>query len=421
MRIALKQTWALGKWLLVGRITAQVQGYITYWLAAAIGGAAVTGVYAACMSIVGFANPLMIGLTNIFMPKLVLAWKHGGGPGLWHEAIRNTALIAALMTAFSLAVFFGGEHVMRFLFHGKEFEGHGQTLMVLALATSRELSARQHRCAGNHGASSRDHHGHHGRSSSHCGSRLGIDDEMGPVGCCLWNARGERVPAAVGRWIAFYAARSEGLRPGTCRARAPGIHRSASITAVGQSHGLAATTMQRFCRLTRQADSRSGAHTTLSWSSYIKLEPPSISEIVQAQIDLHTALDGREINGWRISAPRPLYVCKSPPALVMTAVPGQSIGSYTARIDVLTSKILLDAARTFAMAMEQCWSTGRRHGDLNFGNVLFDIEAKKISLIDAGTRADCRICNDVTKFQSAEASDLAHVLSEVAHRRHGLN
>jgi O-antigen/teichoic acid export membrane protein len=136
VRIALKQTWALGKWLLVGRITAQVQGYATYWLAAALGGAAVTGAFAACMSIIGFANPLMVGLMNVVMPKLVLAWKHGGGPGLWHETIRNTMLIAALMTAFSLAVFFGGEHVMRLLFHGKEFEGHGQTLVVLALAMS---------------------------------------------------------------------------------------------------------------------------------------------------------------------------------------------------------------------------------------------------------------------------------------------
>ncbi len=135
-RIALARTWPLGKWLLVGRIAVQLQGSATYWLAAAYGGVAITGVFAACMSIVGIANPLMLGLGNIFMPKLVLAWKHGGGPGLWQEAIRNTALIATLMTAFTLAVFFGGEHVMRFLFHGKEFEGHGQTLFVLTLAMS---------------------------------------------------------------------------------------------------------------------------------------------------------------------------------------------------------------------------------------------------------------------------------------------
>ena len=57
VQMALKQTWALGKWLLIGRITVQVQGYVAYWLAAALGGAAITGVYAACMSIIGFANP----------------------------------------------------------------------------------------------------------------------------------------------------------------------------------------------------------------------------------------------------------------------------------------------------------------------------------------------------------------------------
>ena len=70
------------------------------------------------------------------MPKLVLAWKNGGGPGLWHEAIRNTALIAALMLPFQFCGLSGGRTVMQFLFHGKEFEGHGHTLTVLALATS---------------------------------------------------------------------------------------------------------------------------------------------------------------------------------------------------------------------------------------------------------------------------------------------
>jgi hypothetical protein len=97
----------------------------------------------------------------------------------------------------------------------------------------------------------------------------------------------------------------------------------------------------------------------------------------------------------------------------MTAVPGQHIGSYASRSDVPTSTII-DAARTLAMALEQCWSSGRRHGDLNFGNVLFDIDAKNISFIDAGTRDDCRICNGVIN-QSAATSDLAHLLWEVTH------
>jgi len=130
----LKQTWTLGKWLLAGRITLQVQGYVTYWISIIIAGAAVTGIYTACFSIVAFANPLLIGLNNSFFPRAVSAWKSGGGPALWREAIRNTVLIAVLMTAFTLAVLLAGEHVMRFLYHGAEYEGHGQMLTVLALA-----------------------------------------------------------------------------------------------------------------------------------------------------------------------------------------------------------------------------------------------------------------------------------------------
>ena len=224
VQMAFKQTWALGKWLLIGRITVQVQGYITYWLAAALGGAAITGVYAACMSIIGFANPLMIGLTNVIMPKSVLAWKHEGGPGLLREAIRNTAVIAALMTAFSVAVFFGGEHVMRFLYHGKDFQGYGRDSHSVGLRDVFGVS--WHGCidrTGNHGAAAPDHYRHHARSSSHCSAGLGVDDEMGSAWRCLRNARGEH--DRDGRTLdCILPVRSKDLRPRTCRARASGIH-----------------------------------------------------------------------------------------------------------------------------------------------------------------------------------------------------
>jgi O-antigen/teichoic acid export membrane protein len=133
---AVAQTWRLGKWLLVARITTQLQGYAIYWLSVAIAGAAVTGIYAACMSVIGFANPMIFGLTNIFLPKSVLAWERGRGRDLWHQTIRNTALMTVVMIAFSVAIFVAGERVMRVLYHGSDFAGHGQLLLVLALATS---------------------------------------------------------------------------------------------------------------------------------------------------------------------------------------------------------------------------------------------------------------------------------------------
>ena len=134
VRTIFNQVWPLGKWLAVGRITVQVQKDITYWVAMLIADAAVTGVYAACMSIVNFVNPLIFALSNVLTPKLALAWKNDGGPGLWHEAVRNTLLIASLILPFTLGILAVGETVMRFLYHGTEYEGHGYTLTVLVLA-----------------------------------------------------------------------------------------------------------------------------------------------------------------------------------------------------------------------------------------------------------------------------------------------
>jgi O-antigen/teichoic acid export membrane protein len=136
LRAALIETWQLGKWLLMGRVTVQVQGYAVYWLTVAVAGPVVTGVYAACMSIVGLANPLMMGISNVLTPKLVLAWKGGGGLALLRETKRNAVLMAIVMTAFSVVIFFAGQHVMRLLFVGREFEYHGDILAILAVATS---------------------------------------------------------------------------------------------------------------------------------------------------------------------------------------------------------------------------------------------------------------------------------------------
>jgi hypothetical protein len=145
---------------------------------------------------------------------------------------------------------------------------------------------------------------------------------------------------------------------------------------------------------------------------------------VQAECDslsnLHAVLDGKKINGWTILVPRPLFVCESPLAFIMTAVPGHYIDAHASKSDVLRADVLHGTARAFTDAMEHCWSTGQRHGDLGLRNVLFDIEGKKISLIDAGTRESCRTCSEIDQYPSPAVSDLAHVLCDVVRDVMGL-
>jgi O-antigen/teichoic acid export membrane protein len=134
VRRTMQQSWGLGKWLFASQIALFVQGYISYWLLAWTVGTQATGVYAACMSVVLFSNPLILGLSNILAPRAALAFAQGGGAKLRRDVFRNTLLLGATMTLFCALVLIAGDDVMRLLYHGQQYEGHGHTVTVLALA-----------------------------------------------------------------------------------------------------------------------------------------------------------------------------------------------------------------------------------------------------------------------------------------------
>jgi O-antigen/teichoic acid export membrane protein len=97
-----------------------VQSYVVYWLAIFIAGAATTGVYAACVSVI-FANPVVFGVCNVLTPKLAQAWQRGGGAGLRREAQKNALLLGVLVAIFWAIVAMAGESVMHLLFRGDEY------------------------------------------------------------------------------------------------------------------------------------------------------------------------------------------------------------------------------------------------------------------------------------------------------------
>ena len=134
LRKTVSQSWGFGKWLLATRITESLRTQAVFWLLALAIGTAATGAYAACLSIVSFANPIIMGLFNILLPLASLALANGGGTRLQRETIRDALLLGAGMALLCVLVAFGGERAMLFLFHGSHYEGQGHTLLVLALA-----------------------------------------------------------------------------------------------------------------------------------------------------------------------------------------------------------------------------------------------------------------------------------------------
>jgi O-antigen/teichoic acid export membrane protein len=124
----------LGRWLALSTSAGLVQGYSIYWLSMAIAGAAVTGIYAACMSVASFANPVIYGLYNFLAPRSVLAWKEDGGAGLRLRVIKDSLMLGALMSAFLAVILLAGDMIVGLLYPGPEYRNLGHIVTVLAAA-----------------------------------------------------------------------------------------------------------------------------------------------------------------------------------------------------------------------------------------------------------------------------------------------
>lgn len=135
LRQTLRQSWALGKWLLGGQLAMQAQGYAIHWICLIAAGAATTGTYAACLSIVALANPFVFGFLNLLTPKSVRTLKDMGPEELRRQVLRDSALLAGMMLAFTIFIYFAGETVMSLIYPGENYANQGPVLTVLALAS----------------------------------------------------------------------------------------------------------------------------------------------------------------------------------------------------------------------------------------------------------------------------------------------
>lgn len=407
------ETWNLGKWLLVGRVTVQVQGYIIYWIAMIMAGAVATGVLAASMSIVNIATPLILALGNVMVPKSVLAWRSEGSQGLWREAVRNVVLYGAVIAPFCIFMLFGGEATMHRLYPGSEFQGSGAIVAVLAFATFATALG--------------------GPASFALATMerpraiviVGVIGALLSIGLVAfsmmkWGLLGAvfglligNIFNTIGRWIAFITHIPQqqdkaAINRVLLQFMKGSDWKNCDIRWIGG--GEHADVFKATPQYREEFDHKVGSIVVKLYKPDAALKPERVEEQFRSLLDLHAILNGFQLNGWKVYVPRPLHVSRSPLAFAMTAVPGNSIDACRSSV---TPDTIHCAARVFASAMELCWSSGLRHGDLGLSNVLFDFETKTISVVDAGTRESCRTCSEIARFPSAQASDLAHALCDV--------
>ncbi|WJR77321.1 polysaccharide biosynthesis C-terminal domain-containing protein [Bradyrhizobium sp. NP1] len=427
---SIRESWTLGKWLFGSQIALLVQGYAANWLLAWIAGAAITGIFAACMSVVSIANPLILGISNILVPRAVLALNEGGGRKLWRQSVQDAALLGLAMAAFCIAVAIGGERLMPLLYHGAAFENRGQLLTVLAVTL---LASSLGMPATNALASMKRTREIFWIISGaailttliewHLTRAWGLDGAA--YGFMLGN-----FIAAAARWIVFYVVLW------SCDAQGGVAEKAESSSRVAQ----AMQVLREFKRETADDDWSvrkldEGEQAVVFLAEFrnqrrdVGAQEPVIIKLYKSSVDSraelagrqfeclsrsHALLDGRTFNGWGILAPRPLHLSRSPLALVMTRVPGSKVSSHFRAGGKLTREIIDTAPQAVVAAMTNCWAAGQSHGDLNVDNILLDPVTREISFVDLDLPPIVLPFSDGASRWRPATDDLAYMLYSAA-------
>ncbi|MCH8153387.1 MAG: oligosaccharide flippase family protein [Planctomycetes bacterium] len=129
----IRRNWSFGRWVFASQMISSMNVQVIPWLLMLMLDTAATGLYAACMTVVLFSNPFVLGVANVLEPRAARAFVEGGGVGVRRVVWKGTLLLGSVMVAFcGLVVLFGGQ-VVSSLF-GSEYTGHETTLVVLAIA-----------------------------------------------------------------------------------------------------------------------------------------------------------------------------------------------------------------------------------------------------------------------------------------------
>ncbi len=124
--------WSFGKWVFADHLTMTVNAYASNWLLMAMLGAKATGTFAACTSVILLANPFVLGMNNLLVPKAAQVHARGDSALVRDFLRKATLLMIGGTSAFFVFILIFGNPLMRLLY-GSNYGGQGHVTAVLAM------------------------------------------------------------------------------------------------------------------------------------------------------------------------------------------------------------------------------------------------------------------------------------------------
>ncbi|MBX9843616.1 MAG: hypothetical protein K2Z80_17595 [Xanthobacteraceae bacterium] len=413
----LADSWAVGKWLFANQLLGALQSQMTLWFVALAVGAVATGIYVACLSIALFANPIILGISNVLWAKAARAFQQGGSGRLLRESIADAGQLGAIVGVFFLAILFWGDDLLSLLYPASEYAGYGHVVTIFALGqliyglgmpASTALAGMGH---------VRTNFVITAMETTLIGLLVWpLVFHWGIVGAAYGILIGCIVRLFV-RWAALLCVLRGAERAIACATNmekiVPVLRRLAPRADPSKVEVLDLDGCQGHIFTATLDKSSSEADATYIIKLYRPDRNPDVREI-HAQYEslgrVHATLNGRVFHGWTICIPTPVLVSNEPPALVMTRAPGRKLIACLYE-RAATKEIEHPAALALSTAMINLWAAGLSHGDLTLANVLCDEQAQTLSLVDCGPKSECQAYAAARCWRDLATHDLAHLLS----------
>ncbi len=124
--------WTIGKWALGSYLIGSSAPTILPWFLASTAGIDDTGLFAACLTLIGIAQVLLRGAGKYMAPRMVVAFVQGGRASLARYVSRTLHYTLALMTVVTAGMIVFGNQLISLGF-GSQYSGVQATIFVLSL------------------------------------------------------------------------------------------------------------------------------------------------------------------------------------------------------------------------------------------------------------------------------------------------
>ena len=126
-----RRNWKIGRWDCADGLVNTAQAYGLLWVLAFISDPAAVGIYAACLTILQLANPLLLGMASVLCPKSAQAFASCGSIGVWHIAKMTTIVLGLATSVFCAFAMLWGVDFVTILYRGQEFAFDRLVITVL--------------------------------------------------------------------------------------------------------------------------------------------------------------------------------------------------------------------------------------------------------------------------------------------------